>query len=291
MSIADWMKKNTCSLVGKTVAISGATGGIGRALCRHLATLGASLILLDRNEKKSRALGVTLQAEFPSLTVEYIRVDMTEMDTVKGAADMLEKRPLDYLILNAGAYAVPRFTTHGGYDNVFQINFLAPYYLARRLLPHLRARGGRVVAVGSIAHNYSKTDPRDIDFRTRGRASLVYGNAKRFLMYALSREARGGGVAITHPGITQTNITAHYPKLIWLLIKYPMRVIFMSPKKAALCVLRGLFDGCGEGEWIGPRVFDVWGYPKKKHFASADEAERAFIEETAERLYASLIEN
>ena len=90
MSIAAWMKKNTTSLAGKTVAISGATGGIGRELCRHLAGLGASLILLDRNEKKSRALGAALCAEFPLLAVDYIRVDMTEMDTVIAAADALE---------------------------------------------------------------------------------------------------------------------------------------------------------------------------------------------------------
>ena len=288
MSVAAWIKKNTTSLASKTVAVSGATGGIGQALCRHLAALCATLILLDRNEKKSRALGEALQSEFPALSVEYLRVDLCEMDTVKEAADALEKRGLDYLVLNAGAYAVPRFTTHGGHDHVFQINFLAPYYLARRLLPTLRARGGRVVAVGSIAHNYSEADRDDVEFLARRRASLVYGNAKRHLMYALAKEARNGGVAIVHPGITQTNITAHYPKPIWLLIKYPMRLIFMSPRKAALCVLRGLFDECGEGEWIGPRVFDVWGYPKKKRLSTAEAAERAWIEENAEKLYLSL---
>jgi hypothetical protein len=145
-----------------------------------------------------------------------------------------------------------------------------------------------VVAVGSIAHNYSKTDAADVEFCTRTRASLVYGNAKRHLMYALSQQAKDGGVSIVHPGITQTNITAHYPKPIWLLIKWPMRVIFMSPRKAALCVLRGIFDGCGEGEWIGPRVFDVWGFPKKKRLTTAAAAERAFIEDNAEALYQAL---
>ncbi len=288
MSVAAWIKKHTTSLSGRTVAVSGATGGIGRELCRHLASLGASLVLLDRNEEKSRTLGENLQKEFPALSVDYIRVDLCEMDTVKAAADALAARPLDYLILNAGAYAVPRFTTHGGYDNVFVINFLAPYYLARRLLPAVRARGGKVIAVGSIAHTYSKVDAADIDFHTRTRASLVYGNAKRHLMYALSKEAKDGGASIVHPGITQTNITAHYPKPIWLLIKYPMRVIFMSPRRAALSVLRGIFEDCAEGEWIGPRIFDVWGYPTKKKLSSADARERALIEENAEKLYKSL---
>lgn len=291
MSVAAWLKKNTHALTGKVVAVSGATGGIGRELCRHLASLGAALVLLDRNGQRSRALGAALEAEFPALSVDYIRVDMTEMETVRAAADALLARPLDYLILNAGAYAVPRFLTREGYDNVFQINFLSPYYLARRLLPHLRARGGRVIAVGSIAHTYSRTDENDIDFRTRKKPSLVYGNAKRRLMYALTDEAAEGGISIVHPGITQTNITAHYPKPIWLLIKYPMRLIFMSPRKAALSVLSGVFDACGESEWIGPRHFDVWGYPRKKRLSSADAAERAAIAENARALYARLTEN
>lgn len=290
MSVAAWIKKNTTSLAGKTVAVSGATGGIGQALCRLLASLGASLVLLDRNEARSRALGARLCERFPTLSVSYIRLDMTEMDTVWAAADALEKRPLDFLILNAGAYAVPRFLTKEGYDNVFQINFVAPYSLARRLLPHLRARGGRVIAVGSIAHTYSHSDRTDIDFRTRKKSSLVYGNAKRHLMYALSSLAGEGGVAITHPGITQTNITAHYPKLIYMLIKYPMRVIFMSPRKAALSVLAGLYEGCGEREWIGPRIFSVWGYPKKSRLLSADDDEAAFLAENAAHIYRQLCE-
>ena len=35
-------------------------------------------------------------------------------------------------------------------------------------------------------------------------------------------------IAVTHPGITQTNITAHYPKLIFAVIKNPMKLIFMK---------------------------------------------------------------
>ena len=56
MRTETWIQRNTNSLAHKTVAISGATGGLGRELCRHLASLGASLLLLDRNTPKSNAL-------------------------------------------------------------------------------------------------------------------------------------------------------------------------------------------------------------------------------------------
>jgi NAD(P)-dependent dehydrogenase (short-subunit alcohol dehydrogenase family) len=152
----------------------------------------------------------------------------------------------------------------------------------------LRARGGRVVIVSSIAHDYSKTDETDVDFSTRSRASLVYGNAKRYLTYALAelfKNEREITLSITHPGISFTGITAHYPKVIYALIKYPMKLIFMKPKRACLSTLRGVFAPTEHGTWLGPRYFNVWGLPKKHALRTADEKERAYIAQTAERLY------
>lgn len=288
MTVAKWIEKNTRSLDGKTVAVSGSTGGIGNALCRHLASLGARLILLDRNTDKSLALITRLQEEFPALTAEHIRLDLFDVASVKAVADELEKRTLYALILNAGIYHVPRFICATGYNNIFQVNFLSPYYLARRLLPHLRKNGGRVVAVGSIAHTYAPTDPADVDFSTRHASSQVYGNAKRHLMFALYGLCDDGGVAITHPGITFTGITAHYPKLIFALIKHPMKVLFMSPKRASLSILRGVFEDCAHNEWIGPRLLRVWGLPKKARLHTVDDTEAAHIRAVADAAYKTI---
>ena len=193
---------------------------------------------------------------------------------------------VDFLILNAGAYAIPRKKCSTGYDNVFMINFISPYYIARELFDSIRKRGGRIVFVSSIAHNYSKTDTADIDFSNRERASLVYGNAKRFLTYSASElYGDSGAISITHPGITFTNITAHYPKLIFAIIKYPMKLIFMKPSRAALSILSGIFTPTAKREWIGPNFFNVWGLPKKKCLTTAKDDEIRQICDTAERLY------
>ena len=285
MNTSTWITKHTSSLSGKTVAISGSTGGLGRELCMYLGALDASLVLLDRNINKSVALADELRKAYPEIKIKHLSVDMTDIPAVKSAADALIEIGIDYLILNAGAYSIPRCTLDNGYDNVFTINFVAPYYLARKLLPTVRARGGKVVAVGSIAHNYSKIDERDVDFSTRTKASLVYGNAKRYLTYSLLNLADEGDIAIAHPGITFTGITNHYPPLIFALIKHPMKVIFMKPKTASLSVLSALFTDCNSGEWIGPCLFDVWGMPKKKPLKTASCAERAKIVEIAEKIY------
>ena len=284
MRIDRWLSENTECLSGKTVAISGSTGGLGKELCRHLALLGASLVLVDRNQEKSLALAKELRVDFPALNIQHVKADMSEISSVREATSRLLELEIDYLILNAGAYSIPRYKTSEGYDNVFTINFISPYYIARQLLPKIKARGGKIIVVGSIAHNYSKIDEEDVDFTLRKKASLVYGNAKRYLTYSLfALDAEN--IAITHPGISFTGITNHYPKLIFALIKYPMKVIFMSPKRASLSILAGLFTECHANEWIGPRSFDIWGLPKKKPLHTAKPLEAAKIAEIAEKIY------
>lgn len=283
MNISKWLDKNTHSLIGKKVAVSGATGGIGRVLCTYLAKLEATLILVDRNIKKSLALAEELRSRFPSLKISHVQADMEDMETVKAAAKALLTMEIDFLILNAGAYSIPRHKCSEGYDNVFTINYIAPYYLASTLLPNVRQRGGKIIAVGSIAYRYSKTDEKDVDFSTRKKASLVYGNAKRRLM--VSFFDLGDGVSVTHPGITFTNITAHYPKLIFALIKHPMKVIFMSPEKAALSIVKGFFAPTEYHTWYGPRLFNVWGLPSKKKLTTCSESESKRIAEISETVY------
>ena len=278
------------SLKGKTVALSGASGGLGRALCKQILSLGGDLIVIDRNAKKQAALLEELRAAYKESAIEGLIADMENMESVKALADALKARAVDFLILNAGAYSIPRHKTALGLDNVFCINFVSPYYLARTLAPVLTARGGRVIAVGSIAHDYAKSEPADEDFSARERASLVYGNAKRHLMAAFFDLAKKGeSVSVTHPGISFTGITAHYPKLIFALIRYPMKLIFMKPEKAALSILEGLFTPTAAGEWIGPRLFNVWGKPKKQALKTIKAEEQKRLAAYADGLYETLI--
>ena len=292
MNVEKWLRENTESLAGKTVAITGSTGGIGRALCRYLAALSASLILVDRNRERSEAFRQELLNEFDGIEVLCVRADLEDIRSVDRACQRLKELPIDVFIHNAGAYSIPRHKCESGFDNVFQINFVSPYYIIRELLPYLRQRRGRVVVVGSIAHNYSRSDETDIDFSGRRASSKVYGNAKRYLMFSLFelfRQEDRVSLSVTHPGITFTNITAHYPKLIFALIKHPMKIIFMKPKRACLSVLRGVFEPCGYCEWIGPRVFDVWGRPKKKKLNTCKPCERSHIGKTAEKIYSDML--
>jgi NAD(P)-dependent dehydrogenase (short-subunit alcohol dehydrogenase family) len=293
MNYKNWFLKNTESLSGKTVAVTGSTGGIGVWLCKHLATLGADLLLLNRSKTKTDAQIAELKSEFPNINIDYIPLDLSDIKSVKAATDLMKNNCPDVIIHNAGAYSIPRYITDCGFDNVFMINFLSPYYMTKTLLPYLSQKNGRVVAVGSIAHNYSKTNPENIDFRDIKAASKAYGNAKRYLMlsfYKLFENEKNVTLSVTHPGITFTNITAHYPKLIFAVIKHPMKIIFMKPKKAALCLLKGVFGKTEFGTWYGPKIFNVWGLPNKKRLKTfkLEEAEAVF--NTAENCYAKVLD-
>ena len=279
MKTQKWLSKNTSSLQGKTIAVTGSTGGIGRELCRHLAMLGADLVLLDRNPERSEKHKDELEKSY-DINVSCITTELEDTQSVINAARSLEQIVIDALILNAGAYKIPRHECSTGYDNIFQINFASPLLLVKELLPHLRQTNGKIIAVSSIAHRYSKVDASDIDFKARKSCALAYGNSKRFLtfsLYELFKSEDKVTLSITHPGITLTNITSHFPKIIFALIKNPMKIIFMSPNKASLCVLKGVFEPCSENEWIGPRLFDIWGKPKKKKLRALSSKEQEVI--------------
>lgn len=274
------------NIKGKTVAITGSTGGIGIPLCKELLKRGASLILVDRNKSKSTALREALLKEFNTARICHVTADMADINSVKAATDQLINMEIDYFIHNAGAYSIPRYITDNGYDNVFHINFIAPYYMIKKLAPSIKEKGGRIIATGSIAHRYSKTDVNDFDFRNRKKASLVYGNAKRYLMFSLYKlfEDDQQMLSIVHPGITFTGITAHYPKLVFAIIKYPMKIIFMKPKKACLSTVEGIYKHTPYSYWIGPRFFDIWGKPKLSKIKT-ETCEINEIFEKAEEIY------
>jgi len=285
MNISNWLEQNTESLKGKTVAITGSTGGLGKEICKYLALLSANLILLDRNRTKSENLGRILTEMYPEISVKYVTLDLTDIDSVKVVCDILKNLNIDVLILNAGAYNITRYKCSTGYDNIFQINFISQYYLCQRLLSESAGKTYKVIAVNSIAHLISKINTKDPQLLSCRNSEKVYGNAKRFMLYALFDLFKNNdfNLSVVHPGITYTNMMTNYPKFISSIIKYPMKKLFISPSTAALCVIKGIFTKCNNLEWIGPAFLGIWGLPRKSKLkeVSSDE-EKCILQFTSE---------
>lgn len=275
------------TLDGKIIAITGCTGGLGRELCIKLACENITLVMLDRNLEKSEKLANELIKINETIKIIFITVDLEDIDSVKKATQELIKIKPNVFIHNAGAYKIPRHICKTGYDNIFQINFVSPYYIVRKLQE--RNKDIKIVSVGSIAHTYSKINENDIDLKTQKSCAKAYGNAKRFLMLSLHEFFKNtDNLSIVHPGITFTNITNHYPKLIFAIIKYPMKIIFMKPKKAVLSIYEGVKNATPYGYWIGPGFFDIWGSPKIKKISACFTDDSIKAKEISEKIYKNI---
>ena len=278
----------------KLIAVTGAAGTLGGLLCRMLLGHGAELILLDRNPEKSKRRETELKSEFPSAKIHRISVDLADISSVTSATERLKKLPLSGFIHCAGAYHIKRELSQLGVDNVFQINFVSPYCIIRELIPVLekpkKESGGETLVgiVSSIAAGFSSADRNDIDFKKRRSHEKVYGNAKRYLTFSvfeLLKDRDSPLTAAAHPGVTPSGITSHYPRFASSLIKYPMRLIFPSPEKAARSLTEGFLEPSGCFKWVGPKYFGIWGPPERSDTCKCSEAEREFIFHTAEALF------
>lgn len=292
MNVEKWIARHTQDLAGKTVAITGSTGGLGRELCEYFAKLHADLLMLNRNEKKTEALSRNLLQKYPQTKIDFVKLDQADFGSLQEACAQLRGLKIDYLVLNAGAYNIATYKSPLNFNNIFQINFFSPYWLVKYLLPTLRANNTKVVVVSSLACGFAKFDENDIDYSKRKAASKIYGNSKRFLTFSLQELLRDENIplAITHPGVTATEMLGHYPKAINWFVKFASKLVFISPRKAALNVLDGCFENCEYNQWIGPRVFGIWGCPQKTSLKKCSVHERQCIFETAEKLCSEVAE-
>ncbi len=292
MSINKWIKENGHDLKNKKVVIFGATGGIGKSLSFLLASFNAHLIVTSRKLAKCNDLKEKILENYPSTIIDCIEVDLSKMESVKECLNTLYKyENIDILIHNAGIYHVPKYKTSTSYNNIFQVNFISPYYITRELIPLLnKSENPKVVITSSLTYTKAKLDKQDTDYSNYKSAMKVYGNSKRFLTFSMTELFKNEPkikLSITHPGITYTNINGNYSWLISHVIKYPMKIIFMSNKKACLSIIDGVFKNCSNDEIICPWLFDIWGYPKKK-LLKVDEKEEKEIYQIAENIYSNI---
>ena len=162
--------------------------------------------------------------------------------------------------------------------------------MAKQLLNNIKTANGKIVAVSSIAYNYSKIDTNNIDFSKQKKHSKVYGNAKRFLMFSLMKlcEKENVNLSVVHPGVTLTGMTNHYHKSINWLVKIFIKTFFPNTQQASLSLIKGVFENTNYLEWIGPKIFNVWGKTKKLKLKTCKENEIGEIFKFAEETYNNL---
>jgi NAD(P)-dependent dehydrogenase (short-subunit alcohol dehydrogenase family) len=167
----------------RTILITGATDGLGRALANHLATAdpGATLILHGRDQARLDAVADGVSGARRPITV---RADLAELDQVRRLAKEVRGATdrLDVLVSNAGiGGGLPegreRATSHDGHELRFAVNYLAGFLLTLELLPLLRRSApARIVNVASIGQYPIDFD--DLMIETGYSGGRAYGQSK-----------------------------------------------------------------------------------------------------------------
>ena len=227
-------------LAGKTVLITGATDGLGRALAERAAGAGAHLILHGRSLERGHRAMEEIAAATGNDRLELATADLAELAQVENLAAGIARHHdrLDVLVSNAGIGTdVPggpeRQESADGHELRFAVNYLAGYSLIRRLLPLLRASApARIVQVSSAGQ--APIDFDDVMLERSYSGVQAYCQSKLAqIMFAfdLAAELEGSGVSSTalHPATymptkivpTPTSTVAEGVDATWHLVADP----------------------------------------------------------------------
>jgi len=146
----NWTDLESYELAGRTIAITGATSGIGMVAAQQLAELGARLVVVGRNQEKTERVVAGL-ARPNDASHEAVIADMGDFEAVRQASKKMALFDgLDTLIHNAGALLNERRETESGHEATVASQVLGPFLMTTLLLDTLKARPAtRVLTMSS----------------------------------------------------------------------------------------------------------------------------------------------
>ena len=176
---------------GKVIVVTGASQGIGRALCLELAGQRPKLVLAARDQAALEAVAADCRGRGAQTLV--VPTDVTDPSACRGLVARAAERfeALDVLVNNAGIGMLARFaevTDLRPYEQLMKVNYLGSVYPTYYALPLLERARGQIVAVSSLA------GLNGVPLRTAYAASK---HAQVGFFDSLRIELRGSGVSVT----------------------------------------------------------------------------------------------
>jgi retinol dehydrogenase 12 len=211
-------------LAGRTVLVTGANTGIGRATALALARQGWRVYMAARFREKGEAAVAAVRAAAGSDSVFFLALDLADLSSVRAGAEafLAREEPLHVLVNNAGIAGAHGLTKQG-FEVTFGVNHLGHFLLTRLLLDRLVSGApARVVTVASDAH-YSA---RGIDWDALRRPARNITGMREYavsklcnVLFAQELARRTAGTGVTayalHPGVVASDI--------WRRVPWPVR--------------------------------------------------------------------
>jgi len=237
-------------LDGKKVMITGSSSGLGLAVAKQLAALGAEVIMAMRSGIPET--GEEVKNASGSQMVHMLHVDLADFDSMAELVKQVKEQfgKIDILICNAAVVVKEARKTKHGLDEMFTVNYLAKFYLVNALLKEdcFNSNGAdlpRIIFVSSESHR----NPEQFEWDTFGQfqehkmAKTVerYGYYKLLmttfsleLERRLNRNAKPNySVFALCPGPVNSNIAREAPAIVQPIMKLVFRIFFRSPEDAA----------------------------------------------------------
>jgi NAD(P)-dependent dehydrogenase (short-subunit alcohol dehydrogenase family) len=228
-------------MAGKTVLITGGTGGIGRAAAEGLARMGAHVAITGRDQSRADHVAAEIAAATGNPAIDAYGGDLSSQVEVRRLArEVLDAYPrLDVLINNVGGFWATRRVTADGLEHTFAVNHLAPFLLTNLLLERLKASApARIVTLSSGAQAMGRINFDDLQGERDYSGQRAYNQSKLanvVFTYELARRLAGTGVTanVLHPGIVRTAFGAEDPSSFWRFMIPLTRPLMKTPARGA----------------------------------------------------------
>ena len=261
-----WSAADLPDMSGRTVVVTGASGGIGLITARELARVGAKVVLAVRTVSRGR----TAAGLIPGRT-EVRKLDVSDLGSVRRFAAEWTGG-IDVLINNAGIMDVPLTRTADGFESQMATNYLGPFALTNLLLPHIT---DRVVSVSSQLHRMGSPQLEDLNGQNRPYKAMDAYNDSKLNLVLFSTElqrrltASGSPVrsVVAHPGIAATNLAGHSAAG---KVTSALRFLFNDAEHGALPSLFAATQDIPGNSYVGPGGFgSLKGHPRIRRPAAA----------------------
>ena len=180
-----WRDLDSYNLIGRVIAVTGATSGLGRAAADQLAAGGATVVAVGRSPEKTARVSAEIRELTGNPDVSATVADMGDFDSVRRAAEQIlqQHQRLDVLIHNAGALTHQRVAAPDGTEVTVASQVVGPFLLTCLLLDRLRESAPARVITTSSGGMYTA----EVTVDHLQMSSEVYNGTRQ---YALAKRAQ-----------------------------------------------------------------------------------------------------